>query len=62
LPAADAASFDPVAITSIGWGGLTAGPTPGAASAPDSWLVAPHRTGPAAHPVDSLWKKDGGRK
>jgi uncharacterized protein (TIGR03437 family) len=62
LPAADAGSFDPVAITSIGWGGLTASPAPGTASAPDSWLVAPRRTDPAAHPVDSPWKKDGGRK
>jgi hypothetical protein len=62
LPAADAASFAPVAITSIGWGELTAGPPPGAASAPNSWLVAPRRTSPAAHPVDSLWEKGGGRK
>ena len=62
LPAADDASFNPVAITSIGWGELTASPTSGTASAPDSWLVAPRRTGPAADPVDSLWKKDGGRK
>ena len=62
LPPADDASFDPVAITSIGWGGLTASPTPGTASASGSWLVAPRRTGSAAHPVDSLWEKGGGRK
>ena len=59
LPAADAASFEPVAVTSIGGGEPTASPSSSAASVPDSWLVAPRPTGSVAHPVDSLWKNRG---
>ena len=59
LPAADAASFEPVAVTSIGRGEPTASPSSSAASVPDSWLVAPRPTGSVAHPVDSLWKNRG---